>query len=122
MPYRVGCYSGNVSLLNIVLSIVVFTLFQVFIFGRLVKKHRGRILGYEEDKHFFLKFFDVKSFVIMAVMISGGIALRTSGIAPESFIAFFYTGLGISLFLAGILFGVNYVKAVKAGLASTRNK
>ena len=50
----------------------------------------------------------------MAVMISGGIVLRTSGIAPERFIAVFYTGLGLSLFLAGILFGINYSKAIMA--------
>ena len=31
-----------------------------------------RIGGYEEESHFFMKFFDVKSFLIMAVMMSGG--------------------------------------------------
>lgn len=113
---RIGleCYPGYVSLLNIGLSGVVFAVFQVFIFGRLVKKHTTRILSYEEETHFFLKFFDVKSFIITAVMITGGIVLRTSGIAPERFIAVFYTGLGLSLFLAGILFGINYSQAIMA--------
>lgn len=55
----------------------------------------------------------------MAVMMSGGIALRVSGIAPERFIAVFYSGLGASLLLAGVLFGRNYGKAV---LAAGRNK
>ena len=50
----------------------------------------------------------------MAVMMSGGIALRSSGLAPERFIAFFYTGLGASLLLAGLLFGCNFVKSVSA--------
>lgn len=67
-----------------------------------------RICHYEEEKHFFLKFFDVKAFIIMAVMMSGGIYLRASGLAPERFIAVFYSGLGASLLLAGILFGRNY--------------
>ncbi len=31
-----------------------------------------RIGGYEEERHFFMKFFDVKSFLIMTVMMSGG--------------------------------------------------
>lgn len=100
--------------LNYLLSAVVFTVFQVFVFGKLVKKHTVRIAGYEEERHFFLKFFDVKSFCIMAFMMTGGIALRSSGIAPERFIAVFYTGLGASLLLAGILFGVNYGKALVA--------
>ena len=38
----------------------------------------------------------------MAVMMSGGIGLRVSGLAPERFIAVFYTGLGAALLLAGL--------------------
>ena len=90
-------YPAYLSVLNFVLSALVFAVFQYFIFGRLVKKHTARITGYEEERHFFLKFFDVKSFIIMAVMMSGGIWLRSSGIAPDRFIAVFYTGLGASL-------------------------
>lgn len=110
---RIGimAYSSYLSLLNIILSAAVFGIFQYFIFGRLVKKHTKRISDYEEEKHFFLKFFDLKSFIIMAFMMTGGIYLRTSGLGPERFIAVFYSGLGASLFLAGILFGINYLKA-----------
>lgn len=73
----------------------------------------SRISAYEEEPHLFLKFFDVKSF-IMAVMMTGGIWLRSSGVAPDQFIAFFYTGLGASLLLAGLLFGCNFAKALAA--------
>lgn len=73
----------------------------------------SRISAYEEELHFFLKFFDVKSF-IMAVMMTGGIWLRSSGVAPDRFIAFFYTGLGASLLLAGLLFACNFAKAALA--------
>ena len=92
-PYR--------TVVNYLLSALVFTVFQVFIFGQLVNKHTARISAYEEELHFFLKFFDVKSFIIMAVMMTGGIWLRSSGVAPDRFIAFFYTGLGLALTLAG---------------------
>lgn len=98
---------------NIVLSIFVFSVFQIFVFGKLVTKHRKRILNYTDEKQYFIKFFDVKSFIIMAVMITGGIWLRRSGIAPDRFIAVFYTGLGASLLLAGILFGTNFIKVIK---------
>ena len=70
----------------------------------------SRISAYEEELHFFLKFFDVKSF-IMAVMMTDGIWLRSSGVAPDWFISFFYTGLGTSLLLAGLLFACNFAKA-----------
>ena len=113
---RIGvlAYPAYLSFWNFLLSALVFTVFQIFIFGRLVKKHTTRICGYEEERHFFMKFFDVKSFLIMAVMMSGGIWLRSSGIAPERFIAVFYTGLGASLLLAGVLFGINFGKASAA--------
>lgn len=109
---RIGIlsYPPYLSIINILLSIVVFSVFQHFIFGRLVKKHTVRIQNYEEEQHFFMKFFDVKSFIIMAVMMSGGIYLRVSSFVPERFIAVFYTGLGSSLLLAGILFGKNYIQ------------
>ena len=73
----------------------------------------SRISAYEEELHFFLKFFDVKSF-IMAVMMTGDIWLRSSGVAPDRFIAFFYTGLGASLLLAGLLFACSFAKAALA--------
>lgn len=111
---RIGLrtYPGYLSVGNLVLSGVVFAVFQRFVFGRLVKKHTGRILGYEDERKFFWKFFDGKSFAVMAVMMSGGIALRAWSLVPDRFIAVFYTGLGAALLLAGILFGVQYVKTL----------
>ena len=110
---RIGlmAYPAYRAGINYLLSALVFVVFQVFIFGKQVKKHTARIGAYEEKFHFFLKFFDKKSFAIMAAMMTGGIWLRSSGLAPERFIAFFYTGLGASLLLAGLLFGRNFAKA-----------
>ena len=109
---RIGvmAYLNYLNVINVCLSICVLAVFQYMVFGKLVKKHTNRIIGYEEEKQFFLKFFDLKSFAVMAVMITGGICLRVSGICPDRFIAVFYTGLGLSLFLAGVLFGINYLK------------
>ena len=42
--------------------------------------------------------------MIMVFMIAFGIGLRASGLAPEGFIAVFYTGLGASLLTAGLRF------------------
>ena len=113
---RIGLsdYPPSRSALNFLLSALVFAVFQKFIFGRLVKKHTTRIPSYEEELHFFLKFFDGKSFAIMAVMMSGGIGLRVSGLVPERLIAVFYTGLGASLLLAGLLFGGHFGKSMLA--------
>ena len=111
---RIGLleYRHQVMVLNIWLSGAVFIVFQKFVFGRLVKKHTQRIRNYAEERQFFLKFFDVKSFIIMACMMTGGILIRTLELVPSRFIAVFYSGLGASLLLAGILFGVNYIRAL----------
>lgn len=101
-------YSPYLTALNILCPLLVFTVFQLFVFGKLVRKHTARISSYGDEPQFFLKFFDGKSFAIMAFMMGGGIALRASGAVPARFIAVFYSGLGASLLLAGILFGINY--------------
>lgn len=70
-------------------------------FGKLVKKHVARIRALEGQRQNPLRFFDAKGYAIMAFMIALGITLRVSGIVPDWFIAFFYTGLGASLAVAG---------------------
>ena len=107
-------YPPFVNVWNVLLSILVFTIFGRFISGPLVKKHRTRIAGYDEQKQYFFRFFDGKSFLIMAFMMGGGIWLRASGLAPDVFIAVFYSGLGAALMLAGVLFGVHFVKTCAA--------
>lgn len=98
---------GYVTTLNEVLSVAVGLVFWFGTFYKLTKKHTQRITNYEEQHQYFWHFFDLKSFIIMAIMMTGGIALRVSGIAPSVFIAIFYTGLGFALALAGILFARN---------------
>ena len=112
---RIGlsCYPGRVTLWNLLLSAVVFEVFRRFVFGRLVHKHTARILGYEQERQYFWNFFDAPSFAIMAVMMTGGIGLRALGLAPQGFIAVFYSGLGAALLLAGLLFGLRFVRAVR---------
>ena len=89
---RIGilAYPAYVSVLNFILSAAVFAIFQ--------------------------KFIDLKAFIIMAVMMTGGIYLRVSGLAPDRFIAVFYSGLGVSLLLAGVLFGWNYCRVLRKNL------
>ena len=96
--------------LRVTLLIGIPATFVVFhmMFSKLVGKHAARIRSYGEEKMHVLKFFDVRGYLIMAVMMGGGIALRSFHLVPGWFIAFFYTGLGIALALAGVGFLVHY--------------
>lgn len=109
---RIGIetYASYLSIINIILSVIVYSLFQYFVFQKMVKKHTQRILGYQDDKQIFIKFFDIKAFCIMAFMMTFGIGLRVFHVFPDIFIAVFYTGLGVSLCHAGILFLIQFIK------------
>lgn len=76
--------------------------------NRMSKKHTKRILGYEGDRPFW-HFFDLKAYLMMACMMGGGIGLLAADILPDTFIAFFYIGLGCALASAGILFLKNHI-------------
>lgn len=106
-------YANYLSVINFLLSILVFLLFWFMVFHKLTLKHTERISNYTEDRQFIFNFFDLKSFLIMAVMITGGLIIRKFNLLPDRFIAVFYTGLGSALFLAGVLFGYNYFERRK---------
>lgn len=91
-------------------AIVVFTLFHMKIFSKMVGKHSNRIAAYEDDEIGFWRFFDASGYIMMAIMMSGGISLRAFGLVPMWFIAFFYTGLGIALALSGVSFLVRFAR------------
>lgn len=105
---------GVMSYLNIerrwylyLLSGLVFLLFGSMFF-RMSQKHTKRILDYEDYRPFW-HFFDLKAYLIMTCMMSVGIGFRAAGIFSEIFVAFFYSGLGLALALAGVVFSRNYV-------------
>ena len=112
---RIGIisYKSNISILNIIISLIIFSLFWFKIFNKLVNKHTARIAKFEDEFQKFYKFFDRPSFLIMIFMMSFGIGLRASNILPDKYIAIFYTGLGSALFLAGLSFLCEYFKEKK---------
>lgn len=95
-----------------ILSIVVFGMFGAMFYSMSIK-HSKRIEKYDAPTKPFWYFFDKRSYFIMAFMMSGGIWLRTSGLVPLYFIAFFYTGLGIALSSAGALFFFMYFRLIR---------
>lgn len=86
------------------LAFVVFLVFYQFVFSRLVGRHAVR-LRRDPASHLPLwAFFDGRSYVVMAVMMTGGMWLRLSHAVPLWTIAFFYSGLGVALFSCGTRF------------------
>jgi hypothetical protein len=86
------------------LAAAIFLAFYFLVFSRLVRKHTGRIRERTEDRLPFWHFFNASSWAVMAVMMGGGMTLRLSHLMPDWMIAFFYSGLGVALFLCGVRF------------------
>ncbi len=103
----IGGGAGRTALM-IVLAAAIFCAFH-WMFSRIVTKHTARIRGYETKQPFW-RFFDGKSYLLMAFMMTLGITLRHSGKLPEFFFAFFYTGLGLALSVAGVRFLIRCTK------------
>ncbi len=102
LPLEFGLAPAHLILLP--LAAVIFLVFYVFVFSPLVRKHTRRIRARAEDRLPFWHFFNASSWAVMAVMMGGGMALRLSHLMPDWVIAFFYSGLGVALFLCGVRF------------------
>lgn len=97
-----GAAVGVVGAL-VVGAVAAFLAFHAM-FGTIVLKNAQRIRGLDGEHLSFLQFLDLKGYLIMAFMMSFGFGLRLSGLVPNWFFAFFYTGLGCALTLAGASF------------------
>ena len=107
----------QIRALYMLLSLAVFCAFGLMFFKMSIK-HTKRIKGYEEEFRPVWHFFDLKAYIIMAVMMGGGIWLRASGLVPDVFIAVFYTGLGCALALAGVLFWIAFIRFHEKNLST----
>ena len=85
-------------------AVAIFCAFHSM-FSKLVQKNAQRIADLEGERHHVVRFFDRKSYMMMTVMMTFGIGMRAAGLFASWFIAFFYTGLGLALALAG----ANYI-------------
>ena len=89
------------------LSLLVFAGFYVMFTG-IVRKYAERIEAMPEPKTSIFKTFSVKGYIIIAFMITLGITLKRIPQMPDSFIAWFYCGLGPGLLSAGIRFIIRW--------------
>lgn len=101
---RIGVVSWmdleTTSVLMVVGSIVTLLFFSTM-FVKMLFKNVRRI---EVDKCRLWHMMPVKSYAIMAFMITFGILLRNCPAIPSAFIASFYVGLGSALMVAGTVY------------------
>jgi hypothetical protein len=88
--------------------LVIYILFLVM-FIRISSRHIRRIRSYADELTSLFKFFDTKTYIVMAVMIGLGFTVRLSGLVPDPAIAAFYSGLGLALITSAVYYTVSFV-------------
>jgi len=96
--------SANHIWLKLIISAAGGTLFYLVMFSKISLKHALRILKLEQQKPCIFSFFSVKSYILMSVMISLGIFLRTSGLVSVNYLSVLYVTMGIPLFASAFRF------------------
>jgi SanA protein len=89
------------------------SLFYLLMFAKISLKHSRRIFDLDIDRPCVFSFFSGKSYIMMLIMISGGIFLRVSGAVDLVIIGVFYMIMGFPLFLSSLRFwyyGIRYKK------------
>lgn len=95
------------------IGIVFGSFFYLLLFARISKKHITRINMIEIDNPCFFSFFNFRSYLLMAIMISGGITLRLSGLVNPEIIYTFFLCMGIPLLVSAWRFFYSYAKNKK---------
>lgn len=87
------------------------SLFYLLLFSRISSGHINRIISLKNDEHCLFSFFSIRSYLLMALMISTGIILRKSEVIASGYLGVAYIAMGIPLLISSISFfysGLNY--------------
>ena len=79
-------------------------LFFKSMFLRISGKHIRRIREMENERPSVFSFFNLRSYAMMALMIGGGVGLRTSHLVALPYLSLFYLFMGIPLLLSAVRF------------------
>lgn len=92
-------FNNNQILISIIIGIFLGLIIARFGFGNIANKNVNRILAYPKHACIFA-FQEWRSYILIAVMMSMGIFLRTTGLIPKFILVPIYIGIGTALFLA----------------------
>ena len=95
---------------ELLIGIVLGTIFYLVLFARISKKHITRITLITIDNPCFFSFFNFRSYIMMTVMITAGITLRKLNIINHEILYTFYLTMGIPLLVSAFRFFSGFKK------------
>ena len=102
--------SSGFSWLKVVSCIGGGLLFFILVFSRISRQHIYRIQNLAGNHHLFYDFFNSRSYLMMAIMITMGVLLRRTLIIPLSSLSLAYVTMGIPLLFSSFRFYLQYFK------------
>ena len=90
--------------LRLICSSIGGVLFYILLFSKISFKHASRIINLKHEYPCAFSFFNLKSYILMTLMITLGIWLRKSGFLGPEYLSVLYITMGIPLFLSAFRF------------------
>ena len=90
--------------MEILAGIAFGIVFYLLLFARISKKHITRITLITIDNPCFFSFFNVRSYLMMVIMITTGVVLRKLDIINREILYTFYLTMGIPLLVSAYRF------------------
>ncbi len=79
-------------------------LFYILLFAKISRKHIKRIKGLNIPYPCAFSFFNLRGYVMMAMMISGGIVLRRFDVINKEWLYNFYIAMAVPLLISALRF------------------
>jgi len=102
--------NSNYRAIHFLIAFLFGTGFFWALFNKISLKHINRIRNIEIENPCIFSFFNFKSYLIMAFMITVGIMLRKSSHVNKDFLYTFYVGMGIPLLISAGRFYLAWFK------------
>lgn len=96
--------------LELLAGIILGIIFYVFLFTGISGKHILRINLIRIDHPCFFSFFNFRSYMMMAIMITAGITLRKLNVINPDYLYSFYLAMGIPLLASAYRFFYSWYK------------
>jgi hypothetical protein len=102
--------SHHLLLLKLVCGAIAGIAFYLVLFSRISSKHISRIKMIKIEDPCFFSFFNFRSYLLMAVMITGGISLRKLNVINPEILYTFFLSMGLPLLISAYRFFYSWAK------------
>jgi len=102
--YKMLDLGSQLLWLQLICALACGIVFYLKLFSKLSLKRTLRILNMKEELPCLFSFFNFRSYLMMALMISMGITLRTTGWVAPVYLSFLYLMMSVPLLISSVRF------------------